>query len=106
LYPGYESLAAGISDVYRITVGRSGVLSQLRIRQNIPSSSSNTVTYTVLVNGVVTALSATVAGNATAGANVVNTASVVAGDELSVRVTRPANVSPSVQEVTVTVLFT
>jgi hypothetical protein len=75
------------------------------VRQNVPSTSNANLTYTVLVNGVATALAATVAGNAVTGGNTVDSIAVAADDAISIRVTRPADVSPSVQEIFVTVVF-
>ena len=89
LDPGYgnnsTSPTAGIS----VIAPRGGTLRNLFVRHHSATSSSNTVTYTVQVNGVDTPIVATLAANAvsTAG-NVSNTVVVAQGDRITVKVTK------------------
>jgi hypothetical protein len=103
LYPGYVASLAATADVYRLRVTRSGTLQHLYVMQNTPSTSTNTIAYTVEVNGATTSLSATVAGNVTSGQDTLHTVNVNAGDQVTIQVTKAASVSPAVSQVVVTV---
>ena len=106
LSPGYsEQGTAGTSDIVRLRVPRAGVVKNLYVKQNTPSSSTDTLTYTLLLNGVATALTVTVAANVSTAQDVVNTVSAAAGDELSVRVTKSGIVNPSTLQIVVTAEF-
>jgi hypothetical protein len=94
---------ASTTDIYRIRVTRAGTLQNLVVMQNTPSTASGTVTYTVNVNGVSSALTVTIAGNVTTGQDFVHTVSVNQGDQLTLQVTKTASVSPAVSQVIVTV---
>jgi predicted transcriptional regulator len=67
----------------------------MRVRQNNPAGNGNLIVYTVLVNGVATALAVSMASTALDGANLVSTAVVVAGDLLALRVTKAVQVGAS-----------
>lgn len=91
LDPGYgnnsTSPTAGIS----IIAPRGGTLRNLFVRHHSATGSSNTVTYTVQVNGVDTPIVATLAANAVATVgNVANTVAVAQGDRITVKVTKSA----------------
>jgi hypothetical protein len=60
----------------------------MRVRHNIVGASVNLIVYTLRVNAVATALSVSLAANATDGSNTATVVSVVAGDLLDVIVTK------------------
>lgn len=102
LYPGFEASNAGVVDEYKIRAPRAGIVRNLEVTHNSPSTSSLLVIYTFLRNGASTSLSVTIAGNATTGVDISNEVGVALGDELSIIVTKSSVVSPSVKLVTVT----
>jgi hypothetical protein len=106
LSPGFaEQGTAGTTDIYRIRTPRAGVFKNLYVMHNAVSSSTNTHTYTLLVNGVASALTVTVAGNVSTGQDTTNTVSVVAGDQISIRITKSGNVNPAVNQIVVSAEF-
>ena len=75
------------------------------IMQNGTSTSANAVVYTLLVNGVASALTVSIAGNAATGSDTTHTVAVAQGDQLTLRITKAATVTPAVTQVFVTVEF-
>jgi hypothetical protein len=75
------------------------------VMQNVPSSSTTNVSYTLMVNGSATALVATFAANLSTGQDTVNSVFVNAGDQITIQVTKAAQIQPSVQRVVVAVEF-
>jgi hypothetical protein len=88
-----------------MSVPRAGKLRNLYIYQNSPSSSTNAIDYTVMVNGSTTALTASVAGNVSSGSDTTNSVDVSAGDSITIQVTKASTVSPAVQQVLVSMEF-
>jgi hypothetical protein len=106
LFPGgYSAVTASATDVWRVRVPRAGTLHNLYVKQNTLSTSALTVTYTLLVNGVASALTVTQAGNVSTGADTSHAVAVAAGAELSLQVSKAAIVTPAVSQVTVTIDF-
>jgi hypothetical protein len=60
-----------------------------------------TITYTLLVNGVASALSVAMANTAVAGSDLVNAIPIVAGDRISLQVAKSANVTSSQTDIMV-----
>jgi hypothetical protein len=73
--------------------------------QNDPSSSSANLTYTLIVNGSPTALSVTIAGNVNTAQDTSNSVAVSQGDQIALRVTKAASISPAVGEIFATAEF-
>jgi hypothetical protein len=105
MYPGYVTAIASTSDIYRIRVPRAGTIKNMHIMQNTVSTSTNSVVYTLFVGGVSTALTVSIAGNVSTGADTTDTVTVSQGDQLSIQVTKAASVSPAVQQVVISVEF-
>lgn len=94
LDPGYGNNSTAPTVGISIIAPRGGTLRNLFVRHHSATSSSNTVTYTVQVNGVDTAIVATLAANvaATVG-NVINTVVVAQGDRVTVKITKSGAIS-------------
>ena len=103
--PGFSAGLASTTDTRRLRVTRAGTLLNMFVMQNVPSTSANDVVYTLLVNGVATALTVTIAGNVTTASDTTHSVAVAQGDELTLRITKAATVTPAVTEVFVTVEF-
>ncbi len=82
------------TDNAQIPLSRGGTLKNFFARHNSGPGNANTVVYTVLVNGVATAITVTLAANAVAQASdLVNTVAVVAGDRVSIRATKALSIA-------------
>jgi hypothetical protein len=96
LYFPLSGIATGenaeVSAGTRTMVSRSGTIRNLIVRLDIPLASSKTGTVTVLKNGVATLLNAAVTVGLLLFSDNFNSFTVVAGDELSIRVTTTGNV--------------
>jgi hypothetical protein len=87
LGPGWIAIASAIES--QIPITRPGTIRNLRVRVNGAGTDSATVTFTVRKNGVDQALVATINNNTTGNAtDLVNSFTVVAGDLLSIKVTK------------------
>jgi hypothetical protein len=102
LSPGAQKRIATTTQVGRMIVPRSGTIRSLFVRHNSPAGNGNTIVYTIMVNGVATALMVTLASTAMAGSDIVNNALVVAGDEVEVRATKALNIGSGALEVIAT----
>jgi len=91
LDPGFEARTAPLATaVNSFRVPRAGTLRNLYLRHNNPGGSGATITYTVRVNGVATALTIGLASTGSAAADTTNTVAVVAGDYVDIEVTKAA----------------
>lgn len=93
LDPGFEDrlaplLASGTGT--RLRMPRAGTLRNLYVQHNTPGGTGATVTYTVRVNGVVTALAVSLASTATTASDMVSAVAVAAGDLVDIEVTKGA----------------
>jgi|SRR3990172_4000627 len=79
LTPGWSPITA-TTTVFEIRATASVTFFGMRVRHNTPSADPTTIDYRLRVNGVDTALVVTLAGNAFDGSNLVDDASVDAGD--------------------------
>ena len=103
--PGYQGGLADTADDARLRVTRAGTLLNMFVMQNGTSTSANNVVYTLLVNGVATALTVTIAGNVATASDTTHAVAVSQGDQLSLQITKAATVSPAVTQVFITVEF-
>jgi hypothetical protein len=86
--PGRGGVAT-LTDVYQEPAPRAGTLRNLFVRHNSAGGGvGNTITYTVLVNGVATAIVVVLATGAIGQAsNLVSTVAVAQGDRISLSAT-------------------
>lgn len=104
LTPWYdESTAQTIVVAWRIP--RAGTIRNMRVRHNITAGNGNAIVYTLLVNGVATALTVSLASTAADGSDLVNTVAVAAGDLVSVRATKAAAVGTSPTDIIASMEF-
>jgi hypothetical protein len=93
LSPGYQFATAPLADNMQMPMPRAGVLRRLHVRHNAAGGNGVAVTYTVLVNGIATAIVVVLATGAIGQASdLVNAVAVVIGDRVSVRATKPASI--------------
>lgn len=88
----------------RITAVRSATLRNLYVRHGTVGVSPNLITYTVRVNGTPTALAASLAANTRGPASdLIDTVSLVAGDEVDIEVTKSMVIALSPGNITVAI---
>lgn len=90
LFPGYSNSAAFngsfAPDGAAYRAPAAGTLDRLYIRQNLPAiGSPGSILYSLLVNGVLTAVSQTVPVNVADGSNLFASQTIAAGDLITVR---------------------
>jgi hypothetical protein len=93
LDPGFEGRLAPLTTgtaFADLRAPRAGTLRNLYIEHNNPGGTGATITYTVYVNGLATAITTGVASTAAGGADTTNTATVAAGDRIRIVVTKAA----------------
>jgi hypothetical protein len=100
--PGWINAVAGTTDSFQIRCTRAGTLRNLYVYANTAGASSNNIIYTVRVNGVDTALAATMAASAQNGQNTSDTVAVSAGDRISIKVSKPLTITTSPTNIFVT----
>jgi hypothetical protein len=84
--PGSDQGTAPVTDDFQLPVPRAGTLRRLYVRHNAAIGNGNSVVYAILINGVATGLTVTLATGAVGQASdLINTAAVVAGDRVSLR---------------------
>lgn len=82
----YWSSRTAVTTIIDIAAPRAGTLRNLFIRHNAAVGNGNSVVYTVMVNGVATTLTATLATGAVGqSSDLVNSAVVAQGDRIAVR---------------------
>lgn len=104
LSPWYEDALAQTTAI-QWRVSTSGRLQNLRVRHNTTAGNGNLIVYTVRVNGVVTALTVSLASTAADGSDLVNVVSVTAGDLIDVIVTKALGVGTSPTDITADLSF-
>ena len=96
LNPGYGNNSTSPMAAISITAPRGGTLRNLFVRHHAFTANANTVTYTVQVNGVDTALAVTLGVNAVATAsNVANAIRIAQGDRITIKVTKSGSIGGS-----------
>ena len=94
LTPGRDRAAAPLVDQAQLPVPRAGVLKNFFVRHNAAAGDGNSVAYDVLVNGVATAITVTLATGAVGQASdLVNTVVVAQGDRVSIRAVKAAGIT-------------
>jgi hypothetical protein len=93
LSPGRSTSTASTTDVASIPAPRAGTIRNLFVRHHSATGNGNNVVYTIMINGVATGLTVTLATGAIGQASdLVNTVAVAQGDRISLRATKAANV--------------
>lgn len=98
LYPWYSDLIAEVGELGFIAP-RSGELSNFNVYQNIPEGNGNTITYRIRVAGITTALRVDLASTNFYGIDTTNTVPVIAGDLVSVLVSKSLGIGKSPRNV-------
>lgn len=94
LTPGSTVTSAALVSVCAYLLPKDGSLRALGVRHNTAVGNGNVVTYRVLINGVATTLTTTVAtGAIVSGTDLVNTRAVVAGDVIEVTATKLVDIA-------------
>ena len=99
--PGYTDATAGTTAL-QFRVPTAGTLKNLYIRQNTAAGNGNAIVYTVRKNGVLTALTASVASTDTDGSDVIHTVDVAQGDLLDIEVYKAISLGTSPSNILVT----
>lgn len=84
--PGFDQTTVVATEL-QIPLPRTGIIRNMRIQCTAGTGGGN-VTYTVRINGGNTTLASTFANTSTSASNTSNTATVTAGDLMSVRITK------------------
>lgn len=99
LAPGYQQSTANVNrQDFRSPV--AATVSNMRVRHNTPNGNGEQIVYTLHVNGVPTALTASLASTAADGSDLVNSVVIAEGDLLGVQVTKALGVGTSPTEIT------
>jgi hypothetical protein len=105
LTPG-RGATASTTDTRQMPSPRAGTLRNLYVRHNSAAGNGNSVVYTVMINGVATGITVTLASAAAGQASdLVNTAAVVQGDRISLRATKALSIGAGGQDVQVGLEF-
>lgn len=91
LTPGSDMNRTATTVEIRHTIPFDCTLQNLYVYHNVTGAGAQTITYTVMKNGVATALAATGAPGSASVSDTANTVSFSAGDEVSIRVTKSAS---------------
>lgn len=73
----------------RTVAPRAGTISNLFVRHANPQGNGNDITYTVRINGVLSALAVTLASDASQASNLVDSVAVAQGDNVDIEVSKP-----------------
>jgi hypothetical protein len=95
LCPGRDNGGiALVGDVCQIPAPRAGTLRRLYVRHNTAGGNGNPVVYTVMKNGVATGITVSLVTGAVGQiADLVNTVAVVAGDLISIQLSKAAGIA-------------
>lgn len=92
--PGRSNGLAVTTSIYRFPLPRAGTLRNLFVRHNSAGGNGNLVVYTVIVNGVATTITASLATGAVGQASdIVNGFAAVQGDFVAIRCVKPVAVA-------------
>lgn len=95
LTPGYDGSNQAQTSPIQFRVPCLGTLQNLYVRQNVAGGNAQLITYTVRVNGIATAITASVAANGADGNDTTHTVTVSQGDLIDIQVTKAASVGTS-----------
>jgi hypothetical protein len=105
LAPGLIATATA-TDVLGVPVSFNTTLKNFFVRHNIAAGNGNSVVYTVLLNGVATTLTVTLAtGAVTSDSDTTNQVPVSAGDVLSIRASKTVAIGSGVVNAFASLLF-
>lgn len=104
LTPWYSDQLAEVRET-ELLVPRQGTLKNLHVRHNVPDGNGQLITYTIRVNGSDTALSVILASTASEAMNLVDTIAVNAGDQISIKVDKVADVLRSPRNIVATAVL-
>lgn len=104
LWPSWESSLAPTTPI-PIPLSRAGTLQRLRVNVQTPAGNGLPVVYTVAVNGAPTALTVSLASTGPSASNLVSTVPVLAGDLVTLLVTKAASVGTGPMDIVATVEF-
>lgn len=94
LAPGYEdAVAPTVPAQWRVPF--DGTLRRFSVRHNVGAGNGSAVVYTLRINDVGSALSASLASTASDGTDLVDDVAVVAGDRVDIEVTKAASIAVS-----------
>lgn len=106
LPPGRITGTAPTTDDFQMPLTRAGTLRRLFVYHRTPPGGAVNITYTVMINGVATALTVTLAANANGPASdLVNTVAVAINDRVSLRAVKAAIIAASTVDVQTSVEF-
>lgn len=94
LTPGYDDAMAPALDTYRWRAPRAGTIGPMFVQHNTPGGNGNPVVYTVLIGGVPTALTVSLASTGTSGSSLA-TVAVAQNDLVSIQATKAAGIGGS-----------
>jgi hypothetical protein len=93
LDPGYSGSATAPTTEVKMVVPYAGTLRNLFIKHNAPTgATTETLTYTVRVNGADTALVVTLGPDDAEASNTVDSVAVAQGDDVSIKIGRSASI--------------
>jgi hypothetical protein len=102
--PGHDMGTAPTTDTMQVPMPRVGVLRSLYARHNSGGGNGVSVTYTLMLNGVATALAVAVPTGAIGqAADLIDAVAVVQGDRVSIRATKPSSIGGGNIDVNVSV---
>ncbi len=104
LTPYYHDAEAQTSPI-QFRVPRAGLFRNLRVRHNTPNGNGNAIVYTLRVNGVASALTASLASTSNDASDLINSVSVAAGDLVDIEVTKALAVGTSPSDIIAVVEF-
>jgi hypothetical protein len=101
LWPWYVDALAPTGAI-QFRVPRACTIRNLRVRHNTVGVSANAIVYTLRKNSVATAVTCSIAANASDGSDLVNSDTFAAGDLIDIRVTKALAITTSPLNITAT----
>lgn len=101
LFPGSGSSTLAPVDVVGISMPSNGTLHKMAVVHNVVGVGGD-ITYTMLVNGVASALSVSLAASGGTASNAVDNVPIVSGDIVSVQVSKGGAIATSPQLIQLT----
>lgn len=104
LTPGYDGGAAPLTPIY-FASPVDGVIRNLTVVHNITGTSPNNIDYSLYVNGVATALTVSLASNASTASNMSVDISVSASDLITIEADKGSSIDNQLEDIVVSILF-